>query len=168
MYTRNRTDQPPGKFLTVPTTCKFLPACYTWIGGLAGRPQTSERSAAMPGAIARAHHWPVRAVHARKGPPKSTVSRAWGINLAGAANRAVERRRGNLALGSFLIATRRKQNIAQLVENKQSGASLTARKMAFSEEKAKPRRGTAGASGTSGTVRSHIRLGGPCSSGTKR
>ena len=36
----------------------------------------------MPGAIARAHHWPVGAVHARKGPPKSTASRAWGIRPA--------------------------------------------------------------------------------------
>jgi hypothetical protein len=90
-------------------------------GRPAGRPQTSERSAAMPGA-ARARHWPVRAVHARTGPPKSTASRAWGIktgppkstrrllagawgiSLASAAGNAAESRPGSAALSSLLIA----------------------------------------------------------------
>jgi hypothetical protein len=55
----------------------------------------------MLGAGARAHHWPVRAVHARKGPPKSTASRAWRISLASQGERAGESRPGSAAL-SFI------------------------------------------------------------------
>jgi hypothetical protein len=53
---------------------------------------------------ARAHHWPVRAVHARKGPSKSTrrlVAGAWGISLAGADDQAAESQPGSAAL-SFI------------------------------------------------------------------